>query len=51
MKTGKEKCGCVYEIGERERWVKLCPAHETEFQKIHAQWAIEHQQAQERKPQ
>lgn len=47
MKTSKEKCGCVVEVG-REAYVKMCPAHEAEYQKIHARWAEEHRSTQEK---
>lgn len=42
VKTAKDKCGCVSEIGDRERWVSMCPEHEAEFQAIHQRWAEEH---------
>lgn len=42
MKTHKFKCGCVCEVGDRERWVSLCAEHETEFQAIHRRWGEEH---------
>lgn len=41
MKTAKLKCGCRYEVSERERWVEMCPKHEAEFQETHARWAKE----------
>lgn len=41
MKTVKFKCGCVSEL-HRERWVSLCPLHESEYQEIHERWAREH---------
>lgn len=45
MKTAKAKCGCRYELGDRERWVELCPKHEAEFNEIHTRWAAEHRAA------
>jgi hypothetical protein len=42
MKSHKHKCGCISEVGDRERWVSLCPQHEEEFQAIHKRWAEEH---------
>lgn len=42
MKTHKHKCGCVSEVGDRERWVSLCTEHEAEFQATHQRWAEEH---------
>lgn len=42
MKTAKLKCGCQYELGDRERWVALCPVHEAEFKETHERWAQEH---------
>lgn len=42
MKTHKHKCGCVSEVGDRERWVSMCTEHEAEFQAIHQRWAEEH---------
>lgn len=41
MKTAKLKCGCVYEVGDRERWVTMCELHEKEFQETHTRWAEE----------
>ena len=49
MKVSKNKCGCVYEVGDRERWIKMCPAHESEVQEIHQRWMREHLDKQEHK--
>jgi hypothetical protein len=42
MKTHKHNCGCVSEVGDRERWVSLCELHEAEYQEVHQRWAEEH---------
>ena len=42
MKTHKHKCGCISEVGDRERWVYMCTEHEAEFQSIHQRWSEEH---------
>lgn len=42
MKIHKHECGCVSEVGDRERWVSMCPKHEEEFQATHKRWADEH---------
>ena len=42
MRTSKLKCGCEYSLGEREQWVRLCPAHQAEWAETHGRWAAEH---------
>ena len=41
MRTSKLRCGCEYALGERERWVRLCPAHQAEWDETHGRWAAE----------
>ncbi len=42
MKTATLKCGCKYEVGDRERWLTLCPEHDKETRETHERWAREH---------
>jgi hypothetical protein len=41
MKTAKDECGCRYEVGDRERWIECCQAHEAEWAELHARAAVE----------
>lgn len=45
MRTSKLRCGCEYALGEREQWVKLCPAHMAEWDETHGRWAEQHRQS------
>jgi hypothetical protein len=42
MKTARLPCGCRYEVGDRERWIELCPEHKAETDATRARWAAEH---------
>jgi hypothetical protein len=44
VKTAKLPCGCRYELGDRERWIELCPPHAAEADTIHDRWAQEHRE-------
>lgn len=44
MKTATLECGCKYEVGDRERWLTLCPEHDKETRETHERWAREHKQ-------
>lgn len=51
MRTAKLPCGCRYECGDRERWIELCPEHETETRETHERWAREHRESEQRRQQ
>lgn len=47
MKGYKEPCGCRSIDSE---WIKLCPAHEAEWQEIHARWKADHEAQKQTQP-
>jgi len=36
----KQPCGCRCTDSE---WIEMCPAHEAEWQEVHARWRAEHE--------
>lgn len=51
MKHIKEKCGCTYEAGERQRWVELCPTHKAETEELHQRAQTEYHAAMKQREQ
>lgn len=42
MKTHKLKCGCRFEVGDRERWVEYCNDHRIDVEILHLRALTEH---------
>lgn len=42
QRTVRTPCGCRHTVGERARWIELCPTHEAEANERHARAQREH---------
>ena len=41
-RTARLSCGCRHTVGDRERWVEMCPEHKAETDALHKA-ALRHQ--------